>query len=269
MTWAVTCTDLQVGLGSAPILEANFTYDFGRDGPVLPIMGESGTGKSSLLYVLAALAHPHSGNVCWHNSESERVEFAAELDPAAREAAVEFRRLRTGFALQDASLVPHLTIRENLEWILRQRERGALGVSGGARRYSERIETVVGQFLSSADRRGKIGSILGAFPSKLSGGERLRMALASAMIHDPPILFADEPTGSLDQRSRNRILETLRSWVYEEREQRALLLITHHENEAVILRARFCLRVRHQPGGEGATVAIEPIEPVGSDVASR
>jgi putative ABC transport system ATP-binding protein len=237
-------------------LEADFGHDFSRDGPVLPILGESGTGKSTLLYVIAALALPRAGQVTWRDKRGGRtITLSSSPSEAERAATVDFRRFLTGFALQDASLVPHLKVHENLEWILRQRnsdQSGQLAERGKDARY-RRVADTVERFLSDEDRRSRLDEIMNTFPSKLSGGERLRMALAAAMIHDPQLLFADEPTGSLDPGTRERILGIIRRWIDEGNGHRSFIFITHQQSEAEQLRASRCIRLKR---GSAGVVAV-------------
>lgn len=234
MSWKIECDAVQAGLGSRMILRANFAFAFGanQDGRVLPIMGESGIGKSTLLYIMAALAAPRGGSAIWTDPSGQTIDMAATA------AAADFRRESTGFSLQDASLIPHLTILENLEWILRlRRPRLPPG------EIAARAKAAVARMVKKNDDQETVDSLLASFPNKLSGGQKGRMALAAAMVHDPDILFADEPTGNLDDGGRQRILQNIKDWLAEA-EQRCFVFVTHNESDAQFLQARDPLRVK-------------------------
>jgi putative ABC transport system ATP-binding protein len=74
----------------------------------------------------------------------------------------------------------------------------------------------------------RVKTLWNSFPSQLSGGQRQRVALAQAMIHNPTVIFADEPTGQLDKRTRQQVMNVLKEWVEQEQEQRCLIWVTHH-----------------------------------------
>jgi ABC-type lipoprotein export system ATPase subunit len=168
-------------------------------GEWVAITGPSGCGKSTLLHLLAALETPTSGTVEVFGKNLTRLGSAAA-----------FRRTQVGLVFQLHNLLPQLTAEQNVEIAmfgrLRRRERLAR-----ARSLLAAVD------LAGRERRP---------PTKLSGGERQRVAIARALANDPPLLLADEPTGSLDTVSVDRVIELLRRL---RRDQPALtiVMVTH------------------------------------------
>jgi putative ABC transport system ATP-binding protein len=155
-------------------------------GQFLTVMGPSGSGKSTLLYLLGALDVPTSGQIVIDGTEIS----------AANDAALSrFRRERLGFVFQFFNLLPTLTAMENvlLPGLLAGRARGEL--QDRARALME----VVG-LKARADHR----------PDELSGGEMQRVAVARALLIQPALLLADEPTGNLDSRTGAEVLKLIR-----------------------------------------------------------
>src|SRR5512135_871750 len=151
-------------------------------GEFVAVMGPSGCGKSTLLNMVGALDQPTSGEV-WVNG-----------DNLARLKAVDAFRARTvGFVFQLHNLLPTLTCLENVEVPMQGQV--------GARQRRERALYLL-QLVGLGER-------LGALPSQLSGGQRQRVAVARALANDPPLILADEPTGSLDSQSGEEVLALL------------------------------------------------------------
>jgi len=171
-------------------------------GELVAVTGRSGSGKSTLLNVIGALDRVDGGSVelC-----GVRLERASERDLAP------LRRDRVGFVFQSFHLLPELTGLENV--LLPTRLNG--------RRPSR------GRGLELVERLG-LGAAAGRLPAVLSGGEQQRLAIARALVNDPQLVLADEPTGNLDADSGRTVLELLRSIADE---GRAVLLVTH-EREA-------------------------------------
>jgi putative ABC transport system ATP-binding protein len=168
---------------------------------IVAIMGESGSGKSTLLNLIAGLDTPDSGSIAVGG-----VSLSA-LDEAGR---ARFRRRHVGFVFQAFHLLPHLSIADNV----------ALPLIIGSRPAQER-ERRVAQALADvglADRAR-------ALPRELSGGEMQRAAIARALIHEPGLILADEPTGNLDHDSAHRVLDLLRARVVHA--HAACVLVTH------------------------------------------
>ncbi|HEY8586580.1 MAG TPA: ATP-binding cassette domain-containing protein [Rhodanobacter sp.] len=163
------------------------------------IVGASGSGKTTLLGLLAGLDTPDSGSIVLNGHS------LATLDEEAR---ADLRRRLVGFVFQSFHLLPALTAEENVMLPLelegssaaRQRARDALDAVGlGARRRH--------------------------YPAQLSGGEQQRVAIARAFVHEPRVLFADEPTGNLDQRTGHHVCDLL--FALNRDHQTTLVLVTH------------------------------------------
>ncbi len=163
------------------------------------IMGPSGSGKSTLMHLLAGLDRPTSGNV-WLDGRSLEGLDDTEL--------TRLRRTRVGFVFQSLNLIPVLTAEENIVLPLR--------IAGEEidQDWLERLLTAVG----IEDRRHHL-------PSELSGGQQQRVALARALMSRPSVIFADEPTGNLDSRASEAILEMLRRAVDDFAQ--TVVMVTH------------------------------------------
>jgi len=170
-----------------------------RGGESLAIVGASGSGKSTLLGLLAGLDTPTEGRVILDGHDLTR------LDEDGRAA---LRAARVGFVFQSFQLLPGLTALENV--MLPLELAGAAHPREGAREILDRVG---------------LGERLGHYPRQLSGGEQQRVAIARAFAGNPALLFADEPTGNLDQRTGERIGELL----FDLNRERGttLVLVTH------------------------------------------
>jgi putative ABC transport system ATP-binding protein len=179
------------------------------------IMGQSGSGKSTLLHLLAALDRPDSGQI--HIADRP----IHDLD---ERAATLFRRKGVGIVFQQFNLIPTLTARENVELP------GMLAGDAGAalaRRSAELLDR-----LGVADRATHR-------PDALSGGEQQRIAIARALLYSPPVLLADEPTGSLDAVSSARLWTLLRELAQSQRT--TIVMVTHEPAAAVHCRGIYVL----------------------------
>ncbi len=163
-----------------------------RPGESVGILGPSGSGKSSLLYLLAGLKRPTSGSVAFR----DRV-----LGELGMDALALLRRASFGFVFQNHFLVTYLTGRENVR----------TGGSGDAERLLEELDV--------AHCRDK-------FPWQMSAGERQRVAIARAVVHRPEVVFADEPTASLDRPNAELVTACLRRAT----KGGALFVVTHDES---------------------------------------
>ena len=169
-------------------------------GQFVAIMGSSGSGKSTLLGLLAGLDSP---------SEGEVVLDGVAISNLAEDKLAEVRGSKIGFVFQSYQLIPTLTALEN---VLLPYE---LNASGDGKPKASVLLATVGL----ADR-------LLHYPIQLSGGEQQRVALARAFILDPPIVFADEPTGNLDSTNGQHVLELLTE---RQREARTTLVMVTHD----------------------------------------
>jgi putative ABC transport system ATP-binding protein len=176
--------------------DVGFTVD---SGDTVAIVGASGSGKSTLLGLLAGLDLPSGGSV---EASGQRL---FDLDEDQRAA---WRAANVGFVFQSFQLLPQMTALENV--MLPLELAGARDAAVRARELLERV--------GLADRSGH-------YPRTLSGGEQQRVALARAFAPRPPLLFADEPTGSLDHATGARIIDLL--FEMNRESGATLLLVTH------------------------------------------
>ncbi|MGQ4424045.1 ABC transporter ATP-binding protein [Streptomyces violaceoruber] len=159
------------------------------DGDRLVIQGPTGGGKSTLLQMLGALDRPSSGRIVLDGTDLATL-------PEARLTRV--RSESIGFVFQSFNLIPTLTAQENVETAL-----VPLGVKAKERREQ------AAEALASVG----LGERLGHLPGELSGGQQQRVAVARALVKQPKVLLADEPTGNLDESTRDEIMDVLdRMW---------------------------------------------------------
>jgi putative ABC transport system ATP-binding protein len=212
----VTATDVRrrFGEGDAAVNAlAGVSVGFER-GRFSAIMGPSGSGKSTLMHILAGLDRPTSGTVT-----IDSVDLTG-LDDAA---LTRLRRDKLGFVFQFFNLIPVLTAEENV--VL------PLSIAGAKPDpdWIERLITTVGL----GDRRTHR-------PAELSGGQQQRVAVARALASKPAVIFADEPTGNLDSRSSEEVLQLLRQSVDELGQ--SVVMVTHdpeaasHADRLIVLR---------------------------------
>jgi putative ABC transport system ATP-binding protein len=172
-----------------------------KSGESVAIIGASGSGKSTLLGLLAGLDMASAGTVTVNGTELG----ALDEDGRAR-----FRARHIGFVFQSFQLLPALTALENV--MLPLELQGHDNVAEQAEHYLRRVE---------------LGSRMKHYPLQLSGGEQQRVALARAFAARPAILFADEPTGNLDTRTGERIIDLL--FELNREEDATLVLVTHDQ----------------------------------------
>jgi len=184
-------------------------------GETLAIVGPSGSGKSTLLNIIGSLDRPTSGSV-----------RLGEVDVAALEGAAlaYFRAREVGFVFQDHHLLPQLTALENV--LL-----PSLALGGG--------QAAVGAAVGLLERVG-LGGQAASFPSRMSGGERQRVAVARALVNGPNLLLCDEPTGNLDREAGEAVVSLFVELAAERGV--AAIMVTHNLG----LAARFsrCMELR-------------------------
>lgn len=173
-------------------------------GSFVAIVGPSGSGKTTLLGLLAGLDTPTRGKIFLDESD---------LTAMSENGRARLRGEKVGFVFQSFQLIPTLTAQENIQVPLELR-----GDSGAGVRARELLDRV------GLTGRGH------HFPSQLSGGEQQRVAIARAFANSPRILFADEPTGNLDEATGERIVELLES--INTNEGSTVILVTHDQNIA-------------------------------------
>ena len=201
------------------------------------IMGASGSGKSTLMHLLAALDQPDSGTLSVAGTDLHSM--------SERELTL-FRRKRIGIVFQQFNLIPTLTARENVELP------GMLAGDEAAmlrKRSSELLESL--GVSARADHR----------PDAMSGGEQQRVAICRALLYQPPVLLADEPTGNLDSRSSEKLWTLLGD--IAKANNMTVIMVTHEPAAAAHCRKVFVLR----DGRVTGTINAEGLDAGG--VASR
>jgi putative ABC transport system ATP-binding protein len=171
-------------------------------GQMAAIVGPSGAGKSTLLYQLGLLDHPTGGSIVIDGTDTQHL---------SREERTVFRLHKLGYIFQDYSLMPDLTAQENVAI--------PLLMQGIERRDA------LASACQALERVG-LSHRFSNYPSQLSGGEQQRVGIARAVAHGPAIIFADEPTASLDSKNSKEVME--------------LLLALHQEGETIVI-------VTHEP----------------------
>lgn len=180
-----------------------------EDGEFTAVMGPSGSGKSTLLNLIAGLDRPTSGSVAVAGSDLGRMSEAA---------LARFRRDRVGFVFQFFHLLPNLTALENV--LIPAQLKSTTSAEARARELLDQLG---------------IAEVADRYPAKLSGGQQQRVAIARALINKPSLLLADEPTGALDTRSGNQVMELLMGL---HRSGQTILLVTHDAKLATRYAAR-------------------------------
>src|SRR5262245_7608131 len=216
-TAALQCRDVvksfHLGPETLPVLRG-VDLEVAR-GDRIAILGRSGSGKSTLLHILGGLADPDSGAVA-----IEGVQIA-RLNAGARAA---LRNRRIGFVYQFHHLLPEFTALENVAMpLLLGRE---------SPRDADRRPRDVLERLDLAER-------MRHRPAELSGGERQRIAIARAMVTDPAVVLADEPTGNLDRETAERVFEAMLSLA--EQVGTAFVVVTHDERLASAMKRTLVL----------------------------
>jgi putative ABC transport system ATP-binding protein len=224
-----TASGPEVMLARSTVLEArDLVHSFGetpalrgaslavKNGEVLAMMGPSGSGKSTLLHCLAGILLPDSGEI---HVDGERLDTMSEKQRSS------LRRDRFGFVFQFGQLVPELTAEENVALPLLlggARRQEALRV---ARTWFERLQ------LDGLERHRS---------GEMSGGQAQRVALARGLVAQPQVLFADEPTGSLDSLTGEIVMDLMTSVAREERT--TVVLVTHEARVAAYADREVILR---------------------------
>lgn len=175
----------------------NFTVDAGE---YIAIMGESGSGKTTLLNILALLDRPTSGKVIFMGKDLQEIKDSE---------MAKFRRENLGFVFQDFNLLDNFTVKENILLPLV---------------LSDEKISVMEEKLSKIAKKLSISDLLNKYPYEISGGQKQRTAIARALISDPKILLADEPTGALDSNSTRELLKVFKDL---NQDGETILMVTH------------------------------------------
>ncbi len=190
--------------------EINLTINSGE---IVSIVGPSGSGKSTLLSIMSGLDYPSDGKV-----------FMGDIDlfSLPEHKLSEFRREHFGFVFQQFNLIPNFNVKENIELPLL-----FSNVSKDDKLLSDICEQL------------EIDTKTFNLPSQLSGGQQQRVAIARALISNPDIIFADEPTGNLDQKMGTKVIKLLKEVALCGK--RTLIVVTHDEKIASVTNRRIIL----------------------------
>ncbi|AEI48424.1 ABC transporter ATP-binding protein [Runella slithyformis] len=177
-----------------------------NEGEFVSIMGPSGSGKSTLLHILGLLEEP---------SEGEYLFLDEKVDRLSEKKRTELHRHRIGFVFQAYHLIDELTVYENIETPLLYK-----GTSSSERK--SRVAELLDRFNMVAKKD--------LFPSQLSGGQQQLVGIARAIVHEPKIIFADEPTGNLHSEQAKEIMELFKE--LNQKDKVSIVQVTHSEVNA-------------------------------------
>lgn len=209
------------GVGPGRVVALDAATVSANRGEVLLIMGPSGSGKTTLLSIMGCILQPSDGQVMVNGQV---------VTGLGENALPDIRRQHLGFVFQSFNLFRSLTAHENVEVVLRMKGT----VTSESRAHC----------LALLERVG-LGHRAHAYPGEMSGGEKQRTALARALVGDPPIILADEPTANLDSLTGRDVLQLLRELA--EREGKAVVIVSHDAKaEEVAHRVVFMLDGRLQ-----------------------
>ena len=172
-----------------------------KSGEFVALVGPSGSGKTTMLSILAALLTPSAGQVLIDGQD------LAHMNEKNR---VKLRREKIGFTFQTNNLIPYLSARENVEFMLRLNNK----FDAAGRMRSDELLARLGLL----DR-------VHSLPAQMSGGQQQRVAIARALIHNPSVVLADEPTASLDTERAYQVVDTFAHLIHEN--NRAGIIVTH------------------------------------------
>lgn len=195
-------------------------------------VGPSGSGKTTLLHLVAGIFHPESGYIKTCGTELTALSDASRRD---------FRIANIGLVFQDFALLDYLSVLDNI--LLPYRISRVLRLDTATRARAEQLATDVG-----------LGEMLSRRPTQLSQGERQRVAVCRAIIANPKLLLADEPTANLDASNETRVLDALETYSSE---QGATLIIVSHDRDIVARFGRttdiaeFCVKTKIAAGKGG------------------
>ena len=175
------------------------------EGEFICLMGPSGSGKTTLLTIIGAMNHPTEGRLLIDNIDVYGLEDERRAD---------FRREYLGFVFQHHHLMPYLTAVENAMLPL-------MTISLSARDKRERAMSVL-EKVGLSDKAAR-------FPNQLSGGEQGRLAIARAIVNEPPLILADEPTGALDTRTGREVMEV---FLRLNEQGQTVFIVTHNPENA-------------------------------------
>jgi putative ABC transport system ATP-binding protein len=207
------CADLHKSFGHVDVVRGvNLSI---QSGAFSSIMGRSGSGKTTLLHLLSALETPTSGSISFEGSD---------ISPLNEDQLALWRREHIGLVFQAFHLIPTLSALENVAFPLYPMK---ISAEERRERARARLEQV------------GLGHRLEHRPSRLSGGEQQRVAIARALINHPTLILADEPTGNLDKKSGEEILDIFAKLNREEGV--AVIVVTHDSEVAAVAKQSFTM----------------------------
>lgn len=186
-----------------------------EEGEFLALMGPSGSGKSTLLTILGAINPPSSGEI---------IIDGIDVYQLTSERLADFRSEYLGFVFQQFQLIPYLTAMENVML--------PLAITDYSNKEQKEMAMAVLEKVGLGNKANRL-------PNQLSGGEQERVAIARAIVNEPPILFADEPTGALDTKTGDEIMDLFKQL---NKEGQTIIMVTHntenlhHVGRAVFIR---------------------------------
>jgi putative ABC transport system ATP-binding protein len=180
------------------IREMDFYID---DGEFVSIMGQSGSGKSTLLSILGGLNHPTRGRILLDSLDIYKL---------SSEQRADLRSEYIGVIFQSFQLIPYLTVLENVKL--------PMAITGKKAKVQDKMARDVLARVGLANKADRL-------PDQLSGGEQERVAIARAIVNKPPILLADEPTGNLDSKTADEIMDLLKELNHE---GQTIIMVTHN-----------------------------------------
>lgn len=196
-----------------PVLK-NISFTINK-GEIVSIVGKSGSGKSTLLNVVAGFLKPEQGSIVIQGKETTNL---SESEYA------KFRSDNMGFIFQNFQLMPGLTAFENIELPLKIQ-----GMGKNAR--FQKVEKII--------KKVGLETVSDHYPNELSGGQQQRVSIARALVTNPPIILADEPTGNLDSETEQEILRLIK--LLNETLDITFIIITHDEEVANIAHQKFIM----------------------------
>jgi putative ABC transport system ATP-binding protein len=189
------------------------------DGEFVSIMGQSGSGKSTLLSILGGLNHPTRGTMLLDTLDIYKL---------TSEQRADLRSEYIGVIFQSFQLIPYLTVLENVKL--------PMAITGKKAKEQDKMARDVLDRVGLANKADRL-------PDQLSGGEQERVAIARAIVNKPPILLADEPTGNLDSKTADEIMNLLKEL---NKEGQTIIMVTHnpeackHSSRTIMVKDGFC-----------------------------